>query len=65
MLLLGVFAKLSEISTRFFLSYLSSIFSPLDVKLYDKDEKISCRVDESITPFITQFISWYDGLTMD
>ena len=38
-------------SYSFLISHLSSVFSPLHVKHFDKDEKISFRIDESITPF--------------
>ena len=42
------FAKLGRQIDSFpiFLSYLSSVFSPLHIKNFDTDEKISSRIDE-------------------
>ena len=48
---LPVFAKLGRQvdSDPFFLSHLSPIFSPLHDKHFHTDEKVYCRIDESVT----------------
>ena len=51
---------------RFFTTHsfylIAAIFSLLYDKHFDANEKACNRFDESITPFITQSIDWYDGL---
>ena len=55
----------SEAGYQFFRYFLcnSSVFSPLHNKNFDIDEKISCRIDESITPLyntIHRLVWWVD-----
>ena len=60
-----VFAKLGKISTHSFYLISALFFLCCMINILIKTKKFLVELMNQLPHFITQSISWYDGLTMD